>query len=365
MSLRVTLGAWARSLLVFAAAFDAPLAGPAAAALTPDPRSEETVFGGAPATLYEPGRNDDRAAIVLLNGATEQGRHHPRVVALAAGLARAGYPVLVPDVPGIVRGVVTIEGARSVVECSLELSSRARAERVGLVGVSAGTTLALLAAVDEALAERVAIVAGVTGYTDLTELLRLATTGTYLEGAEPVRYRPEPFLSLCVARSVCSGLESERSRGLLEAALEAVAPDDPDPIAPLRGLDTVGADAEASAMVALLVNRDPERFDELYAALPETMRAKIDRLSPIRWADRLQVPVELLFDPRDKYFPLEHARALQRVSPRVRVTVTHALAHADPRVSLRGAKDALHVFGFVTRALERLGSAAPLEPSRR
>lgn len=274
-------------------------------------------------------------------------------VALARALARAGYLVLVPDVPGIARGEVTADGVRSSVECTLELLSRAEArpERAGLFGVSVGTTLALLAAAEEDLARRVSVVAGITGYTDLADLIRLATTGTYRAPAGIRPYPAGPFLTLCVARSVCSGLDPGPSRAVLTAALEAVAADDPDPVASLRRLHGAGLDEEARSALAVLVNRDPARFDELYAALPEATRAKVDRLSPVVWADRLQAPVELLFDPRDKYFPLEHARALERASPRVRVTTTEALAHADTRLSLRGAADSVRLLGFVTRAL--------------
>jgi dienelactone hydrolase len=353
MSLLRSVDGGCRALLVLAAAFDAPVAGAAVRAGTAESSAEETVSGGAPATLYRPGGRGAWPALVLLNGATEEGRRHPRVVALARALARAGYLVLVPDVPGIARGEVTADGVRSSVECTLELLSRAEArpERAGLFGVSVGTTLALLAAAEEDLARRVSVVAGTTGYTDLADLIRLATTGTYRAPAGIRPYPAGPFLTLCVARSVCSGLDPGPSRAVLTAALEAVAADDPDPVAPLRRLHGAGLDEEARSALAVLVNRDPARFDELYAALPEATRAKVDRLSPVVWADRLQAPVELLFDPRDKYFPLEHARALERASPRVRVTTTEALAHADTRLSLRGAADSVRLLGFVTRAL--------------
>jgi pimeloyl-ACP methyl ester carboxylesterase len=347
-----TLDAGARAFLVVAGALDAPAVSAAAAAVTAEQSSEETVSGVTPATLNSPGGEGDPAAIMLLNGATEQGRHHPRVIALAQALARAGYLVLVPDISGIGRGEVTAEGVRSAVECSLELSSRARRGRVAVFGVSVGTTLALLAAAEDALARRVTVVAGISGYTDLTELVRLATTGTYVVRGEIKRYPAESFLSLCVARSACSGLEPGRGREVIGAALDAVPADDPDPLARLRSLGPVGFDDESRAMLTLLVNRDPARFDEHYAALSEALRAKIDRLSPIRWVERLQAPVELLVDPRDKYFPPEHARALERASPRVRVTLTHALAHADMRLSFRGAADAMQLIAFATRALE-------------
>ncbi len=331
-----------------ASAFQLPGMAGLLAALVPSPFCRETVAAGSPATLYAPRSAAQAPAVVLLNGATPLGRHHPGLVRLAEGIARAGFRVLVPDLPGIVRGEVTWEGVRSAVACAHELVGGGR---VALFGISSGTTVALLAAEEPDLAERVTVVAGTTGYTDLRDLMRLATTGTYEtpHGLRP--YRSHPFLALCVARSVCAGLDEGRARRVLAAALEGVGDDDPDPLARLRQLHLVGLDREARAVLDLLVNRDPTRFDSLYAALPESARAKVDRLSPVRGADRLRAPVELLVDPRDKYFPLEHARALARLSPLVRLTVTEALAHADTRRSPAVALDLVRVAAFLVRVL--------------
>jgi hypothetical protein len=50
-----TLDAGARAFLVVAGALDAPAVSAAAAAVTAEPSSEETVSGVTPATLYSPG----------------------------------------------------------------------------------------------------------------------------------------------------------------------------------------------------------------------------------------------------------------------------------------------------------------------
>jgi len=324
----------------------------ALAALTPEPQSEETVATGRPATLYRPGRPVEAPPVLLLNGATPLGRRHPGVVRLAQGIARAGFRVLVPDLPGVARGEVRMEAVGGAAACALELAGE---RRVALFGISTGTTLGLLAAEQPDLAEHAAVVAGTTCYTDLRDLIRLATTGTHEEGGRLRRYPAGPFLALCVARSVCAGLDPGPGRRALASRLEGVPDDDPDPLARLRGLRLIGLGEEARAALDLLANRDPARFDELYAALPEGTRAKIERLSPVRGAARLRAPVELLVDPRDKYFPLEHALALARASPLVRVTRTEALAHADTRRSARAALDLARVGAFLVRVLRAAG----------
>ncbi len=320
--------------------------------LTAEPRSEEIEAGRAPTTRYCPGAGRAWPTVVVLNGATALGRAHPRVVRLARALARAGHVVLVPDVPGLVRFEVTEEGLASTVAVA-EQAAAGAGGKVALFGVSAGTTLALLAAEEPELAGRVSVVAGLAGFTDLADLIRLATTGVCRQGDSLRPYEAGPFLALCVGRSVVAGLEPGPDRNALAAELAAVEADDPDPLARLRAQGRGRLSEQARASVELLANRDPERFDELYAALPPEVRQKVDRLSPVVRAERLRVPVELLCDPQDKYFPLEHSLALQRGAPSVRLTATRLLEHADARLSPGMLGEATKVFGFVARALRK------------
>jgi hypothetical protein len=67
-------------------------------------------------------------------------------------------------------------------------------------------------------------------------------------------------------------------------------------------------------------------------------------------------PVELASPPCDKYFPPAESRALARAVPRIRVTVTPALAHADPRIALRDLRGLAELWGFGVRALRSLAS---------
>ncbi len=290
-------------------------------------RREELELEDAPTTVF----GDRGPAVVLLNGATALGRRHPRVIAVAEALARAGHTVLVPDLHGVDRGEIS---ARTVAAALRAV--RAAEGRAALLGISVGTTVGLLVA--EELPERISVVAGLAGYTDLTDLIRLATTGHHRDGARLAAYPAGPFLGLCIARSVCASVPEE---------FAGVEPDEEDPFACVRGL--------AGPAARLLANGDPRRFDELYAALPAEVRAPIDRLSPVAGAARLAAPVEILTGPRDKYFPLGQQRALARAAPSVRLTVTPLLEHADARLGARDVPELVRVLAFCVRTL-RLAS---------
>jgi hypothetical protein len=107
-------------------------------------------------------------------------------------------------------------------------------------------------------------------------------------------------------------------------------------------------------VVALLLNRDPARFESLFARVPLSMRITIDRLSPIERADRLRSSVELASAPHDKYFPLQESRALERAATgtHVSVTSTRTLSHAIPEPSLDDLGDLFRFDGFVVRVLK-------------
>jgi predicted alpha/beta hydrolase len=221
---------------------------------------------------------------------------------LASGLARAGFRVVVPDVYGVDRGEIS---DRSVA-ATLAVAEESRGP-VAFVGISVGTTLALLAAVDPALAGRVSVVSGVAGYVDLPDLIRVATTE---------RFESAPFLFTCV-----------------ECSVRAAA---------------LGPEVDA-----LLANRSAARFDELYERLDPKVRAAVERLSPAHRADALRAPVLLLADRDDKYFSLAHISRL----PQARVTTTSLLSHADLRVSWRDIADLGRVGALAVRTLRAARAA--------
>src|SRR5919197_1250711 len=96
------------AVVVLATAIDTPVVGWLAREVTNAPRVEEVRIAGQQATLARPGTGKRWPAIVFVNGATERGHLHPDVQRLARGLARAGFLVVVPELPGLRRGQITL-----------------------------------------------------------------------------------------------------------------------------------------------------------------------------------------------------------------------------------------------------------------
>jgi pimeloyl-ACP methyl ester carboxylesterase len=348
--------AQARAVVVISSVLDAPVLTPAVEAVGEEPRFSDARVAGNPSLVVRPAGEGPWPAIFLVNGTVPEGRKLPEVRNLAEGFARAGYLVVVPDLPGLTEDRITPQTADAATQVAREISFMPDTEggKVALVGVSTGATLALLAAEDPALRGRVSVVAGVAPYSNIKTVLNVATTGHYRRSdGELASYEATPFLSYVAARSLVAALPPGEDKRTLSAELEGAGRGSQDPLSGLRSRQMGDLGADARSVVGLLANRDQERFDSLYADLPDEVRHDLEELSPLAGTEQISVPVELATGPRDKYFPPSQSYRLERIAPEIRVTVTGALDHARLDVSL-GDIPAFATFdAFVVRSLRK------------
>ena len=346
--------AQARAALLISSVLDVPVLTPAAEAVSGEPRPGEETVGGNPALVVRPAGEGPWPAVFFVNGTVPEGRELPEARRLAEGFARAGYLVVLPDLPGLTVDRITPETVAETAEVARAVSDRPDAAdgEVSMVGISTGATLALLAAERPGVGDRVSLVAGVAPYSDIRTVINVATTGRYEEeNGSFARHDADPFLSYVVARSVVVALPPGRDRQDLTAEIEGVGRENPNPLGGLRLRRTEDLGPDAAAVLALLANRDPARFDELYSALPQGVREDMEAFSPLAGTGRIEAPVEVATGPQDKYFPASEARNLDAVAPDLRVTVTPAIDHADLDLSLEDAGTFAGFDAFVVRSL--------------
>jgi len=348
---RATVGAQARAFVVLSTTLETPVLTWTAKHVTRTPHAQERVVAGMQTTIVRPGGSPPWPAVVFVNGATRQGRMHPDVQRLAQGLARAGFLVYVPDLPGLRFGQITERtlAATVAVARAAAASREARQHRIGFVSVSVGTSLALDAAANDSLRTRVSAVAGIAPYAHLRDVIRLATTGITRTGEH---YDVDPYVGLAVGRSLVAGLRPSAARDRLLRRLLAVPDEDADPLAALPLPDA----GDLRPVLALLLNRNPARFARLYAALPAQLRAGLSRLSPLARAGRIDAEIELASARTDRYFPVSESQALVRAAPHARITVTGTLDHAIPKPSLRDLGELFAFDAWVVRSLRELRS---------
>jgi pimeloyl-ACP methyl ester carboxylesterase len=345
-----------RALILIALVLDLRRLGRLVRAMTREPVVEVVDHDGVEVEIVRPGSGGPWPAWVFINGAHPERRREPVVTQLSRGLARGGYIVFVPDIPGLGEGTITtrtLDAAFAVTAAAADHPD-VRRGRVALIGASTGAGLALLVAGHEDLADRVSAVAAVAPFADLERMICLATTRAYAENGAFVAYEVTPLHRRVVARSLAATISDRADRERLLGALARSEEDEEaDPIELLpRDVQT----AEARAVVALLTNEEPERFAESYGGLGPEALELLARLSPLSACPGVRAPVEIVVPPSDMYFPLGEARALAAALPTAHLTVTATLDHTRPMLSLAHLRSLLRFDRFVVRGLRAAAS---------
>ncbi len=341
-----------RALLLLALVLDVPVAGRLAIRLTREPKVTEVDVDGVAVAVLRPPDDEPRPAWIFVNGAHPERRREPIVWRLANGLARAGYVVFVPDIPGLGEGTVTARTLEATHAVTGTACSRPdiKGGRVALVGASTGAGLALIAAGRPELAERISVVAAVAPFADLRKLVCLTTTSHYEEDGRFARYEVTDLHRQVVARSLVAAISAQDDRQRLLGELDELERDGLNPLDELpKRSDGVGG--EARAVMAVLANRNPERFAELFDALSPDVHSFVDELSPLRLGTGVRAPIEIVIPPTDVYFPPGEAAALAAGLPTSRLTVTKVLDHTRPRATVVHLRSFARFLGFVVRGL--------------
>jgi fermentation-respiration switch protein FrsA (DUF1100 family) len=150
---------------------------PALSVLTPPPDVSALAVPGVAVDLYtgaecaRPRRGGAWAgrpcSLVLIHGLEPAGKADPRLVRAARLLARAGFAVAVPTLPGLARLRIDPADVEPIVRTIEALPPPA-----ALVGVSVGAGPTLLAAADPRVRHQVAVVLSLGGYASATTLAR-------------------------------------------------------------------------------------------------------------------------------------------------------------------------------------------------
>jgi pimeloyl-ACP methyl ester carboxylesterase len=218
----------ARALLVaglFLAEFLSGGSWPALSRLTAPPAREAITMAGTSADLYT-GSRASRTPLVLVHGLAPDGKDDVRLAAAAALLARAGFDVAVPTIPGLTRLRLRPEDAAAVVSTIARQPSPAV-----VVGVSVGAGVAVLASAEPAVRDRVRLVVSLGGYASAAELVRFYLTGEYAWGAVRGRIAHDPDLVRLFLDANADILDASARRVLaagdpaaVEASLRALSP---------------------------------------------------------------------------------------------------------------------------------------------
>ncbi|MBS0522816.1 MAG: alpha/beta hydrolase [Proteobacteria bacterium] len=272
--------------------------------------------------VYSP-PNAVRAAMVLVPGAAVLGRDEPRLQALARTFARAGFVVLVPELPEVRRLALSRHDADRVASAMRQLRQWQPGRPLGVAAVSYAVAPAVIAALET----NPQFIVGVGGYHDAEAAIRFVTTGAFRPIGDPRQHMvaPNRYGRWAFLLANAGRLDDPNDA----AALQTIATmrlRDPDADVAAR----LGPDG--TAVLALVENRDPAAVTRLIAALPERVRREIDGLNLALYdLSRLRCRLILVHGRGDPLVPYSESQALAAAASNARVSLflVDELGHVD------------------------------------
>jgi pimeloyl-ACP methyl ester carboxylesterase len=326
-------------------------------------RRQVTLAGHA-GDLYLP--SDPRAAMLLIPGVTPEGRDDTRLIAFAGTLARHGFLVFVPELPGLRAQQVDRDDPDAVAAAGEALAScyaPGVPPRFAVAAISYAVAPAIIAATLPPTGDRIAVVLGIGGYHDVVAAITYLTTGYFRTGpGQPWRAgNPEPRAKWLFVLANASQVPEARDRARLRDIAEAKLA---DPDADVRYAEA-GLGGAGSAILDLVRNSDPERVAGLIADLPEPVRRDIELLDLSRRQLReLRARLLLVHGRDDPLIPPTESLALAAAVPpgHADVFIVSNLSHVEIRPG--GIPDTLRLWRAAYRLLELRDGLTMPDPSR-
>ena len=302
--------------------------------LTPEPRRTSLRFSQQGreylADLYQPDQKA-LAGVLLMPGASEEGKDDPRLVAFATTLARARFNVLVPDLASLQSLQVNSGDIGQVAGAFSWLASRedlSPGNRVGIIAFSYGAGPAILAALEPALRHRVRFIMAVGAYYDLRQVLAFFTTGWFRAGGSWRHRTPNAFGKWVFVLSNAERLPYPPDRRILRVMARRKLQNLTAGVADLAG----ELSPSGRAVYDFIVNTDRNLAPRLIANLPESIEREIRSLN---LADKdlrpLRARLILVHGYDDDIIPYSQSIELARaVTPgQARLFLANGLAHVD------------------------------------
>jgi dienelactone hydrolase len=136
---------------------------------------------------YQPSRESGRG-ILLVPGVHAAGIDEPRLVGFARDIASLGHPVLTVELPDLKQYEITTRTTDMIEDAAgwmmRQPQYRGRDGRIGILGISFGGGLSVVAAGRPAIKQGIAFVMAFGGHADLPRTLKFLCTGIQPDGAK-------------------------------------------------------------------------------------------------------------------------------------------------------------------------------------
>jgi hypothetical protein len=242
-----------------------------------------------------------REGLVVIPGVGDE-RSVDQLVNFSQGLARAGLVVMDMTTPTLLNYDLSYQDTDAVVQAFKTLARwpGVGAQRVGIVGFSAGDALAAFAAADSRIRDQVAFILCFGGYFNTTTLLRAFGHRALDVNGHAQPWHPQYVPVEVLSNVIAPLLPSNEASRMINALTPGGSPLTSDELAQFSP-DTI-------AIYHLLNGDEPGQADANIAALSAPIRALLDQLSPSRVIGQIRAPIYLLHDLSDEYVPFTESR---------------------------------------------------------
>jgi fermentation-respiration switch protein FrsA (DUF1100 family) len=293
--------------------------------VTDKPREYPAKWADGEGDVYAPA-NRVRAAMVLVPGAAVLGRDEPRLQALARTFARAGFVVLVPELPEVRRLALSRVDAERIASALRQVKAWQPGQPIGVAAVSYAVAPAIIAALETGPA----FIVGIGGYRDSEVAIRFVTTGAFRPLGEPreVRVAPNNYGRWAFLLANAGRLDDANDAHVLQAIATTRFRNPGADVGSLAA--TLGP--QGRAVLALVENRDPDAVTRLVGALPEPVRREIDALNLALYdLSKLHGHLILVHGRGDPLVPYSESQALAAAASNARISLflVDELGHVD------------------------------------
>lgn len=283
-----------------------------------------------PVDIYRPGRGTAHGAVVFSMGAPPLEPDDRRLEKLAEDAARAGIVMVIPFSPRLEDEDIEqedVEALVAVFRYTVE-QSYVDASRAGFIGVSVGSSLALLAAADDRIRDSVDYIIAFGGYFDAIDTFTSIATHQISYQGHTESWTPDPHAERVMAHQVIARLDSQSDIDLLWGPFvqqkEPLTPEQVQSLTP-----------EGKAAYDFLTAPDPRAAARALDRLPSALLDQLRELSPSSDAERVKAEVFIIHDRGDKFIPYVESRRLRdRLAghPDIHYDELRLFQHVEPKL---------------------------------
>ncbi len=242
-----------------------------------------------------------RGGILIIPGVGDE-RSDPQLINLDEALASSGLVVMNMTTPTLIAYDLSPVDGDAVVAAFDALATwpGVGADRVGILGFSAGGSLAAIAATDPRIQHRLAFITLFGGYFDATSLLHVFGARAQTVDGVARAWDPNAVPVQVLSHVMADTLPASEGQVLSNAFLLPITP------LPQDQLDQLSPPAQAA--YHLLAGDQPSQVDANLAALSPAMKTLLTQLSPSTYLAQIKTPIYLLHDRNDQYVPFTQSR---------------------------------------------------------